>query len=691
VSRSGSGSSGGAGATGAADRFVTRVLRWGPGLLLALWLLAHASGFTVLRPVQQLDAWLHDARLRLFARATPDDRIAIVAIDERSLAELGRWPWSRARLADLLETIFTRDGAALVGLDVILAEPDRSSGLAALDELAAGPLRGNVGFAAALGARRAALDHDARLAATLRAHPVVLGFHLSSGAGAARSGALPAPLMAAAGLAPLPEYPGFGGNLDVFQQAAGWGGFLNADVDPDGVRRRAPLLALQSGQVHGTLALALARARLGGPPLRAQAGPAFGPDAPDALLLSGPQYTIRIAFGPQAQVVLPYAGRTGLTRTHSAVDVLAGRLAPDVLRGRIVLVGATAPGLADLHATPVAEHVPGVQAHASLLGAILDSRVPHVPAWAAPAESAALVALGAMLAVLWPLALPAATAVAAGTAAALVGANFAAWSALQLALPLAGPLVLVAGWFGWRLFFGHFVESRARRRLAELFGQYVPPELVARMSHDPARYDMRGRSAELTVLFADIRGFTALSETMAPDELAALINDFLSEMTDIVRAHGGTLDKYVGDEVMAFWGAPVPDPAHARHAVEAALAMQAALPALNARFAHRGWPALALGIGINSGSMVVGDLGSRHRRAYTVLGDAVNVGARLQQLSAHYDVGVVIGQSTRDAIADWPCRQLDTVAVRGRKAAVTLHEPLQPQFQRAAAPYPRGA
>jgi len=171
VSRSGSGSSGGAGATGAADRFVTRVLRWGPGLLLALWLLAHASGFTVLRPVQQLDAWLHDARLRLFARATPDDRIAIVAIDERSLAELGRWPWSRARLADLLETIFTRDGAALVGLDVILAEPDRSSGLAALDELAAGPLRGNVGFAAALGARRAALDHDARLAATLRARP----------------------------------------------------------------------------------------------------------------------------------------------------------------------------------------------------------------------------------------------------------------------------------------------------------------------------------------------------------------------------------------------------------------------------------------------------------------------------------------------------------------------------------------
>lgn len=199
------------------------------------------------------------------------------------------------------------------------------------------------------------------------------------------------------------------------------------------------------------------------------------------------------------------------------------------------------------------------------------------------------------------------------------------------ALPLAGPLLLLAGLFDRRVFFGHFLESRDRRRLATLFGQYVPPELVDHMSLGPSRNGMQGRNAELSVMFADLRGFTALSETMDPTDLAALINEFLSEMTENVRRRGGTLDTYVGDAAMAFWGAPMPNPLHARLAVEAALAMQAAMPALNRRFTQRGWPSLALGIGINSGPMVVGDLGSRHRRAYTVLGDAVNVAARLQE------------------------------------------------------------
>jgi adenylate cyclase len=323
----------------------------------------------------------------------------------------------------------------------------------------------------------------------------------------------------------------------------------------------------------------------------------------------------------------------------------------------------------------VAEHLAGVQAHASLLSALLQGRVPRVPPWAAQAELLALLLVTLSLVPMMRLRLRGATLLALSLVTMLVAGNFAAWAGGRQGLPLAGPLVLVAGLFGWRVFFGHFLESRDRRRLATLFGQYVPPELVDHMSLDPSRYGMQGRNADLSVMFADLRGFTALSETMDPPDLAALINEFLSEMTEIVRRHGGTLDKYVGDAVMAFWGAPVPNPLHARHAVEAALAMQAAMPGLNRRFTARGWPALALGIGINSGPMVVGDLGSRHRRAYTVLGDAVNVAARLQELTSHYQVGIVLGAATRAALPDWPCQEIDTVVLRGRRAPVTIYSP----------------
>lgn len=658
-----------------AEHRVSRGLRWLPGLLLAALLAAHAGGWILIRPVQQLDAWLHDARLRLFAEVTPDPRVAIVAIDEASLASQGRWPWSRATLADLVERLFEREGAALVGLDLILAEPDRSSGLATLEEWAAGPLKGHAAFEAVLEARRGALDHDGHLARTLSEHPVVLGFHLSGGAGAIRSGELPSGLMTAEGLGPLADFRGYGGNLAVLQRAATGAGFLNADVDRDGVRRRAPLVAVHEGQVQPSLALAMARAAIGQPAVLAVGRSSGGRMALEAIRMDGASDSLTVPLGPRGQVLLPYPARSGLAPMVSAGDVLAGRVEPGALRGKLVLLGATAPGLADLHATPVAEHLAGVQAHASLLSAVLQGRVPRVPPWAPQAELLALLLGTLALVPMMHLRLRGATLLALGLVALAVAGNFSAWAGGRLGLPLAGPLVLVAGLFGWRVFFGHFLESRDRRRLATLFGQYVPPELVDHMSLDPSRYGMQGRNAELSVMFADLRGFTALSETMDPPDLAALINEFLSEMTEIVRRHGGTLDKYVGDAVMAFWGAPVPDPLHARHAVEAALAMQAAMPALNRRFTARGWPALALGIGVNSGPMVVGDLGSRHRRAYTVLGDAVNVAARLQELSSQYQVGVVLGAATRAALPDWPCREIDTVVLRGRRAPVTIYNP----------------
>src|SRR4051812_20972437 len=237
---------------------------------------------------------------------------------------------------------------------------------------------------------------------------------------------------------------------------------------------------------------------------------------------------------------------------------------------------------------------------------------------------------------------------------------------------------MVAALYTVNMAYGYFVESRSRRLIAQRFREYVPPEVVAKMERDPARYDMP-RSAELTILFADVRGFTGISETLEPEALREYINDYLTEMSVIIRSrHQGTLDKYIGDAIMAFWGAPMADARHARNAVLAALDMRKTCSALNERFQARGWPALAIGIGINSGTVRVGDMGSQLRRAYTAMGDAVNVASRLESLTKHYGVGVLAGEATRRQVEDMAWREIDRVKVKGKDEAISVYEPLGP-------------
>lgn len=653
------------------------------GVVVLGVLLAHASGHIEPGFLNRIDALLYDARVRLLARAEPDPRIAIVDIDERSLAELGRWPWNRARLADLVDSIFRQHGALLLGLDVILAEPDESSGLASLDTLGRGPLRHNDAFQAALAGLRPQLDYDGRLAAVFRRYPVVLGFHLSSGAGAASSGELPPPLSLGAGepAGQLTRWTGYGANLPRLQLAAGAAGFLNAPIDPDGVTRRALLLARHDDKMYAALSLVMTQILLGNPPLQLRfAEPPAGSTGSgtlEALELLTVRGALRIAVDEQAGVLLPFRGPVGSFAYHSAVDVLAGRVPVDSLRGRVVLLGTTAPGLLDQRVTPVGEAYPGVEAHANLLSGLLAGNLPQSPAYTPGVEVLGLLFVGTALLLGLPRFSPAgAVLLAMSLLVVVVASNLAAWVFARLALPMAAILLLVAMLLALHLFFGYFVEHRAKRRLTELFGQYVPPELVEEMNRDPTHYSMEGRSSEMTVLFADVRGFTTLAEGMPPDELARLMNDYFSVMTDIIRAHRSTLDKYVGDALVAFWGAPLADAQHARHAVEAGLAMQAALIGVNQRFASRAWPSLRVGIGINTGTMVVGDMGSRHRRSYTVLGDAVNLASRLEGLSAQYGAGVIIGEATYQALGEWRCRQLDRVTVRGRTTPVAIYEPL---------------
>jgi adenylate cyclase len=264
--------------------------------------------------------------------------------------------------------------------------------------------------------------------------------------------------------------------------------------------------------------------------------------------------------------------------------------------------------------------------------------------------------------------------------ALITGLGVLLWSKADLVLPLAASILMAAAIYTMNMAYGYFVETRSKRQFAELFGQYVPPELVDRMAADPKKYNMAPRAAELTILFSDVRGFTGISEGLKPDELREYIDEYLTAMSGIIRSkYRGTLDKYIGDAIMAFWGAPMEDSQHARNGVLAGLQMQKECVVLNAKFAARGWQALRIGVGLNSGNVRVGDMGSKVRRAYTAMGDAVNVASRLEGRTKHYGVGILAGESTRNAVKDVVFREVDRIRVKGRGAALTIYEPIGAQ------------
>jgi adenylate cyclase len=649
-----------------------------------LVLLGHAGGLLRIGLIDRLDAMVYDMMLRVTMPGSVDERIVIVDIDERSLAEMGHWPWPRDRLATLLDKLFDRHRVALTAFDIVFAEPDDSAGVAALDALATGELRDDRRYLEAARKLRPQLDRDARFEAAMRGRPVVLGYYLSSRAGDASTGTLPLPTLPAGSFGAQPiaftHWTSFGGNLRRFQEQAPAAGHFNPMLDVDGVTRRVPMLVEYGGDYYESLSLATVRTLLGGAQLvPVHAGAGFGGHAGalESLELRTNERTWRVPVDDNVAALVPFRGGPGSFPSVSAADVLAERIPADRLAGKVVLVGTTALGLMDLRATPVGVAFPGVEMHANLIAGMLDGKVRRGAALRG-IGMLLLCGVGAVLVFFSPRLSPLrASLLAAGIFVALAAIGVVLWQFGNVVLPLAAPLLLVAALHAINMSFGYFVESRAKRQFARLFGQYVPPELVAEMARHPGSYSMAGRKQELTVLFADIRGFTAISERLEADRLAALMNEYLGAMTDVIRRHRGTLDKYIGDAIMAFWGAPVADPRHAVNAVRCALDMQAALTELNRRLAAEGWPALQIGIGINTGVVAVGDMGSAVRKAYTAIGDAVNLAARLEGVTKEYGVGIILTGRTRDAVADSiVCREIDRIRVKGRDEVVTIFEPV---------------
>ncbi len=649
--------------------------------VLVLLAILHASGVWSFAALHRVDEALYDLRLRLTMPQTLDERIVIIDIDERSLARLGQWPWSRARVAALVRELTQRQQVAALGLDAVFAELDGSSGLQHLERLAREELHDNPAFGNWLARAAPQLDYDGVLARALQQGPVALGYYLSSDRDARRSGTLPRPLAEVDALPPgLLQWDGYGSNIAPLTAAAQRAGFFNSVADPDGKVRAVPLVAAFDGRLYESLSLAVLRLGLHNPPLRLERVGGQPAGALAAVTLGAGQKRLRVPIDARGAVLVPYRGPGGPAggsfRYVSALDVLEGRLPAGELKGRYTLLGFTAPGLMDLRATPVGEVYPGVEVHANLISGMLDGRIAVRPDYASGYEVALLLALGLVLALGLPM-LPVVAALALGGAllVGLMALDFSLYLGAGLAMPLATALALTLTALAVNMALGYFVESRAKRELAQQFATYVPPELVRQMVRNPERYGMQARAEELTVMFCDLRGFTSLSETMEPLALQALLNDVLSRLTHVIRAHQGTIDKYMGDCVMAFWGAPVAQPEHARLAVDAAVAMTATMRQFNAERAAYGAPPVSVGIGLNTGVMSVGNMGSDLRRAYTVVGDAVNLASRLESLSRVYQVDIVASQATVDhaAAGQHLWQELDRVRVKGKHQATTIH------------------
>jgi adenylate cyclase len=597
--------------------------------------------------LQQLDYRLKDARFRIRGPITPNKRVVVVAIDHKSIKEIGRWPWSREVTARLIEHL-AQYGATVTALDIVFSEQQDS-------------------------ARDAALS-----AAVAVADNVVLGYFFRD----EEQPIEPVSLLqlesakvklvrVADGVTsiPLGEYRSVDTNLALIGKGARDFGFFNARPDGDGLYRRSLLLLLFNGDIYPSLAMKALRHYLGQEIMLD-----IQPWGVDAIQLG----ELRVPSREDGTLALNHYGPAGSFQTISASDVIKKRLPPDALKGAIAFVGATEIGIFDIRPTPFDATQPGVELHATVAANALDSRFLRHDGTTQTLELISLLAL--------PLLLGIGLAFVPGTLAGLAvfgGMALLFWTANYLAFaqglrdmtllyPLLGLGLTYLGSEAWR----NLVVERKGRQLKKAFSNYVSPDLVKQIEKNPDKLVLGGEQRELSILFSDIRGFTTVSEDLTPPELVALLNEYLSPMTRIVLEERGTLDKFIGDAVMAIFNAPLDVPLHAVHACRAAVRMLEELQRLNTGFVSRGMHSLDIGIGINTGPAVVGNMGADIRIDYTAIGDSVNLASRLEGLNKLYGSHILVSEDTRQQVPpDMFCfREVDRVRVKGKHKPVVLFE-----------------
>jgi adenylate cyclase len=605
--------------------------------------------------------------------ASPE--VVILGIDDASLERLGRWPWSRPVIARLVDRLVAAN-AAVIGFDIVQSEVTQQTDIEALREHVKGvDDRTWTAIRDALSTGAAA--DEVLVGAVKASGRTVLGYFFDfsgqdSGRGAARVATynIVQNLGKGKGEARLPLAPAVRANLPALTEAGREVGYFNFLPDADGSYRRAPLAIRFGTQMAVPLSLAMLRA--------------YNPQNTLAIRIA--DYGVEsVHVGPVAvpvtedgEMLVNYRGPGKTFRHVSAADFLEGTVPPEIFRDKLVLVGVTATALADIRVTPFDGIFPGVEIHANVIDNILRRDFILQPPWMVLMEVGVILVAVMVLGVVLHFArgLSGAVVAAALVAVYLVGSQ---WLFVSFGMPLGlvYPLLAIGLTYSVISVQHYVLEEGEKRKIRDAFGLYLSPHLARLVSERPEMLALGGEKRELTVLFSDIRGFTTMSERLEPEALVELLNEYFGKMTDVIFSQDGTLDKYIGDAIMAVWGAPMPQSDHALRACQAALGMVSGLAALVADWRQRGLPPLDIGIGINTGPMVVGNMGSARRLSYTVIGDNVNLGSRLEGLNKMYGSHIIAGEATVQAVRGaLVVRELDLVRVKGKRLPVRIFEVL---------------
>jgi adenylate cyclase len=628
-------------------------------------------------PLRILDpAPLEEIRLRTFdfyqslrPRETVSRPVVIVDIDEASLKEIGQWPWPRTILADLV-TRLAELGVAAIGFDIVFAEPDRMSPSIAetsfrnLDDDTRNKLRNLP-------------SNDEVFAQAIRRARVVVG-QAGSATAAPRSAAEAALQTGFAVRGPdatpfLVTFAGLLRNVPVIEQAAAGRGVFSVLPERDGIVRRVPLVMRAQGAMVPSLSIELLRVVTNS----------------SAILVRTDQAGVQSVAVPDLQVPTDQNGRFWVhfnkhdpARYVSAKDVLQGRVPRDRVEGKLVLIGTSAVGLLDVKTTPVSAAMPGVEIHAQILESALTKSSLTSPNYAVGVELLVAVFVGLAIIIVAPI-FRASLVIAFGAivAAALIGTSWYLYSQYNLLIDFTYPLISSALVYLALVFMNYVKEQKQRQQIRAAFGYYLSPALVEQLARSPEKLALGGEERRMTVLFSDVRGFTTISEYYKhdPQGLTRLMNRFLTPLTNAIIERKGTIDKYIGDAIMAFWNAPLDDPQQEINACEAALEMLARADKLNQQFKREAeqnggkYMPLNVGIGLNTGPCVVGNMGSDFRFNYSVLGDTVNVASRLEARTKDYRIPIVIGaQTEQQAKEKFATMEIDRIQVKGKTEPETV-------------------
>src|SRR6478609_3360330 len=645
--------------------------RIGYARLLCLALLI---GFAALRaadpaPVEEIRVRTFDFFQRIDPRQKTARRVTIVDIDDKSLEKFGQWPWPRTRIADLI-TELTRLGAVVIAFDAVFSEPDRLNPADAadtfrnLDEDTRAKLR-------------ALPSNDEVFAEAIRMSRVVLGESGAAEELAALDKTLPVTGLAMLGEEPqrfMFEFPGLLRNTKVLEHAAAGRGLFTIKPERDGIVRRVPMIMLAQGQTMPSLSFEILRVATGSGTILIKSEKT----GIKSLGIRG----FQLPTDGNGQLWVRYA-RQDPSLYVPVTNVLEKTVAPEMIAGKLVLIGTSAVGLNDIKTTPVSQNMPGVEIHAQILESALTGDVISQPIFGLSVEFVTALLFGLLVTAFAPLFGPV-TLVALGAAFAsmLVGMSAYFYTQNRLLIDFTYPLMSTTAIYLTLIFTSFVREQAQRRQIRSAFGQYLSPALVEQLAQSPEKLVLGGEEREMTIMFSDMRGFTSISETYKndPQGLTALMNRFLTPLTNAILNRKGTIDKYMGDAIMAFWNAPLDDKDHQLNACEAALDMLERVDALNrareleAKEEGRPFIPLNAGIGLNTGSCVVGNMGSDQRFDYSVFGDSVNLASRQEGQSKEYAFPIIVGSRTALAVKDrFAILELDFIMVKGKKEPEVIY------------------